>query len=270
MKLTAYLDESGHSQDQRVRFMGMAGLIATTHYWQHYEREWKKVLKNFHVPYFHMKEYAHSVGVFAGWKGDEPKRRALYGELMNVISETNALPFGSLVPMELFRTFSARQKGYFKDPYYFVYITCLVIAADLIGLVSPVEETMAMVFSKQSEFPKTLLMGLFDMTRESHPHGGRINGPVFRDMEESVPLQGADIVAYEIHKEYDRRFYRPQDTPRWGFTELERICAKSANWLPFIIHDEQTLNMHIRNAELEERIAFQSEGYFEQSSREEK
>jgi hypothetical protein len=85
MMLTAYLDESGHSQDQKVRFMGMAGLIATSEYWQHYEREWKRVLKDFQIPYFHMKEYAHSVGVFAGWKADEPKRRALYGELMNVM-----------------------------------------------------------------------------------------------------------------------------------------------------------------------------------------
>jgi hypothetical protein len=260
MMLTAYLDESGHSQDQKVRFMGMAGLIATSEYWQHYEREWQRVLKDFQIPYFHMKEYAHSVGVFAGWKADEPKRRALYGELMNVMSETNALPFGSLVPMELFRTFSAQQKGYFKDPYYFVFITCLVIAADLIGLVSPVEETMAMVFSEQSEFSRTLLMDLFDLTRATHPHGRRIDGPIFQNMEKAVPLQGADIVAYEFHKECDRQLYRPQDKPRWGFSELKKICAKSANFFPFIVHDEQTLNMHIRNAEVEHRISLQSEG----------
>jgi hypothetical protein len=134
--------------------------------------------------------------------------------------------------MELFRTFSAQQKGYFKDPYYFVFITCLVIAADLIGLVSPVEESMAMVFSEQSEFPKTLLMDLFDLTRETHPHGRRIDGPIFQNMEKAVPLQGADIVAYEIHKECDRRFYRPQDKPRWGFSELQKVCAKSANFFP--------------------------------------
>jgi hypothetical protein len=248
MKLTAYLDETGHSKDEKIRFTGMAGLIAPTYYWEQYERKWNQALKEFEIPYFHMKEYAHSKGIFEGWRNDEPKRRALYGSLMNIISETCALPFGSIIPMNIFRRYTKEQQGYFKDPYYFAFLTCLVIAADLIGPIRPIEETMAMVFSDQSEFMGSA-KGFYEVTKESHPEGARINPPVFRDMKKSVPLQGADIVAYELHKECDRHFYRPKDKQRWGYMELRRICTKSANFFPLIIHDEDTLGMHIRHVE---------------------
>ena len=245
--LKAYLDETGHSKDRMIRFTGMAGLIAPAYYWNHYEKKWNEVLKEFNIPYFHMKEFAHSRNVFDGWGKDELKRRELYSALMSIISETCALPFGSIIPMELFRRFSKEQQAYFLDPYYFAFVSCLVIASDLIAPITS-EETIAIVFSEQSEF-KHHIMDLYEIVKQTHPAGSRIDSPVFRDMKKIVPLQGADIVAYELYKECERHFYRPKDKPRWGFFELRKICAKSANFFPLIIHDEETLGKHIKHVE---------------------
>jgi hypothetical protein len=56
--LTAYMDETGHSKDERQRFNGMAGLLAPTREWERLEIKWKKTLKEFKLPYFHMKDFA--------------------------------------------------------------------------------------------------------------------------------------------------------------------------------------------------------------------
>lgn len=43
--LTAYMDETGHSKDERQRFNGMAGLLAPTWAWEEFEPKWKQTLK---------------------------------------------------------------------------------------------------------------------------------------------------------------------------------------------------------------------------------
>src|SRR6185295_4823221 len=40
LMLTAYMDETGHSQDARSKFNGMAGLITKAENWLIFEREW--------------------------------------------------------------------------------------------------------------------------------------------------------------------------------------------------------------------------------------
>jgi hypothetical protein len=89
------------------------------------------------------------------------------------------------------------------------------------------------------------------LVRQKHPYGQCLESPVFRDMKKIVPLQGADIVAYELFKECERRSYRPNDDPRWAWSELLKISALSANFLAFIVHDNETLEMHVKNAERE-------------------
>jgi hypothetical protein len=53
-----YMDETGHSRDQKQRFNGMAGLIAPAENWNSLTVKWNKVLEEFHIPYFHMKDWA--------------------------------------------------------------------------------------------------------------------------------------------------------------------------------------------------------------------
>jgi hypothetical protein len=100
LKLSAYFDETGHSKGDKHRFVGMAGLVAPADRWEPFESEWTRALAHFGIPYFHMREFAHSVGVFKDWKGKEDKRRELYGLLMRIIATKQGLPIGSIIPME--------------------------------------------------------------------------------------------------------------------------------------------------------------------------
>jgi hypothetical protein len=47
----------------------VAGWLAPVNLWEQMEIDWRLVLAKYDVPHFHMKEFAHSVGSFAKWRG---------------------------------------------------------------------------------------------------------------------------------------------------------------------------------------------------------
>src|SRR5678815_4369685 len=76
LMLQAFFDDSGKSTDPTETVCGIGDAVAPLDAWEALESEWKSVLEKFRVPYLHMKEYAHSTGVFQdGWKGEAGKRK---------------------------------------------------------------------------------------------------------------------------------------------------------------------------------------------------
>lgn len=84
-----------------------------------------------------------------------------------------------------------------------------------------------------------------------HPAGDLLDSPVFRPMKTFVPLQAADIVAYELHKEAYRQYFRPNEKARWGFTELQDIVKLIASGFnPLIIkRNESVIETHMKEAQ---------------------
>jgi hypothetical protein len=64
LMLSAYMDETGHSADEKQRFNGMAGLMAPTKRLQRMERKGNTTLRRFNLPYFHMKDFAADTVLF--------------------------------------------------------------------------------------------------------------------------------------------------------------------------------------------------------------
>jgi hypothetical protein len=243
-ELTAYMDETGHSKDERQKFVGMAGLIATARDWEQFERKWKETLKSFRIPFFHMKDFASLRGPFKGWS--EIKRRKLLDKLLRIIATTYAMPFGAVIAMDDYRQLSEEEQGYFEDPYFLAFASCGVATIMLMAPM-PREEKLRMVFSEQMEFRNRALK-LYEKVRRVHHIGEKLGSPEFSDMREVVPLQGADLVAYELYKEFDRLRYRPTAQQRYGYVELLRIGLRSASFHPITFHSKDSLNEIVRVA----------------------
>ena len=101
--LTAYFDESGHQDDEKCRYVGMSGFVAPHANWDAFEPRWRATLRDSDLlEPFHMKEFAHSAGQFETWKGDEPRRRRLFGALIDAIDDAEATPIGAVVSLDGF------------------------------------------------------------------------------------------------------------------------------------------------------------------------
>jgi len=42
----------GHSQNEKQRFNGMAGIVAPLEHWEVFDRKWKRTLKDFKISHF--------------------------------------------------------------------------------------------------------------------------------------------------------------------------------------------------------------------------
>ncbi|HEY2962549.1 MAG TPA: DUF3800 domain-containing protein [Pyrinomonadaceae bacterium] len=248
--LSAYMDETGHSKDERQRFNGMAGLLAPAEKWIEFEDNWNRTLtsKEFHLPYFHMREFegrhpdtGKPVGRFRGWTKE--KRERLYSKLMRHIANAHALPYGAVIAMEDWRSLSeAQQKALHDDPYFLAYRSVIALSTSFLEFKrAPPNVQVAFMFSDQVEF-KYRALQLYDEIYKTGMFIKRsAKRPAFEDMRNYAPLQAADIVAYEMYKEYDRIKYRPNDKPRWGHDRLEEMSNK---------HGSQLIGMFYSRAKL--------------------
>ena len=63
----------------------VGGFLAEVRQWAEFERNWREVLDRFKVSKLHMRQFAHSLGEFAAWKGDEETRQFFLRALISTI-----------------------------------------------------------------------------------------------------------------------------------------------------------------------------------------
>jgi hypothetical protein len=68
-------------------------------------------------------------------------------------------------------------------------------------------------------------------------------------MRELVPLQAADIVAYEMYKEFERQLYRPSAEPRFGYQRIVKMSARAGFRPMFRYFTKTDLAKYIEDAE---------------------
>jgi hypothetical protein len=250
LMLTGYFDETGHSKDPTQRIVGMGGLLAPASGWETFEHKWKRALKEFDIPYFHMKEFAHSTDVFEDWKGREIIRRKLFAKLIKAMEAAYPIPIGATVPKEVYNATYAEYPQFKKEDLYHEALHCCVGGA--VGIRHTMgqldeSEKVALVFSQHEEF-RSHILKQYDRTIKEFEPFQKISAISFADMRELVSLQAADLVAYELKKEHERRLYEPQKQPRYGFQMLLKMTSRhKAIQIPmFYFLDKELMSFRLR------------------------
>lgn len=221
LMLRAYFDDSGHSQDPNDTVVCIGGCVSPVSAWEQLQPEWKRVLEDFKVPYLHMKEFAHSEGVFAeGWKGDEPKRTAFLGALMDTMDRHVMSVVSTTVLISDFNRLTAVQRQQMVDPHFM----CLqdVFLASTITLHDKPNEQVDIVFSNQSRHVG-LTERFLESAREEMSLGGRLGAFTWASPQSILPLQAADLVAYETRRFAKDLFLDQASTMRTPMKRLFRM-----------------------------------------------
>jgi hypothetical protein len=228
------MDETGHSDDPALHFAGMAGFVAPFEKWLAFEKEWQPTLDyyNLREP-FHMKDFAHSLGQFVDWKDKKERRKELFGKLVSIIRKTEAKPIGAIVSLEAYESLHEEQRKNFHSPYMFAFQQCTRGMA-LEGLGTLANERVSMIYSYNQEY------GAIQTTPYSADQAGnaeRLWYEIKRQTDfgrwmgsyasstpgDTIQLQAADIIAYELSKDFENRIRRPNDRMRFGLREILRM-----------------------------------------------
>lgn len=215
--LVAYVDESGHSSDPKSHFTGMGGLIADSVDWETFASEWSAALADADVERgeFHMRQFAHSIGPFEGWV--EEKRKQLMARLIGIIVKMKAVPVGCVVSLDAYKAAPDFLREFYKEPYYMAFqdVTKGALLQGLHTDWPSNQQTVSMIFATQREFGATTPKDTEANLRKGSAHElwsamktltsyGELMGTFSTAYpKDCLPLQAADLFAYELVKEYE-------------------------------------------------------------------
>jgi hypothetical protein len=183
----AYFDCSGSPDDTLA--IVVAGFVAPVNQWIAFERNWNECLEYFGVSALHMREFAHSRGEFASWKGNEKKRRHFLQWLIGIIRVRVWHSFASAVLMDDYRKVDAKYcLSEFSRPYALAGCTCITKLDHWAKRWAEPGDEFAIVF-EDGDVDKGALI---DAVKKHF-----VVTPTFLSKDKSVAFQAADLLAYE-------------------------------------------------------------------------
>lgn len=235
----SFVDEAGHAKDPNQRFLCLAGLLAKETAWRTLEIEWSAACTNAALTKpFHMMHLAAKKKEFKDWP--ETKRQDLLGRLLRAIENAGAIPMGSVVSLDWYRSLSALGQKGLKDPHFLAFQTLTYQIAAAAGIqldTGPV----TMVYAHHPEHSGGLANthDLWDAVRKHNPMVGFFMESYIPGQQTDQPgLQAADLWAYELRHHF--QVIRPaRRSPRWPFQQFVKLGLNYSFAHDFITyHDE--------------------------------
>lgn len=189
--LYAYPDESGTHAASPVVLIG--GFVAPQPIWAAIEPDWQERLDNQGVPYFHASHCEAGEGIFSHL--DEPRRKALFAGLAEVIAKHKPIGISVAVRRGDYHTIHSDWHGFFPDPYHMCFEFCLQQLANWTNAEND-GEPIALMFAKQKEYEDSARQ-LFEFYHANGKWARIFPSLAFGEPEKIVALQSADLIVYE-------------------------------------------------------------------------
>ena len=194
----AYFDESGTGTQSPM--MAVAGFVARSSVWTDvFEPAWRAILDREGVSYFHMTDFENYRGEYTGWERDRHER--FIKDLITVIRTAQPYGVGMTLDLVAFRELESELRAVdVRKPYHLCAQWCVALL-----LIVPEElKPVAWMFEEGAEGTGDLKAGLEQLSARLPEPFPRISPLAFGKKQEHLPLQAADLLAYEIRKQDQR------------------------------------------------------------------
>lgn len=192
--IAAYFDESGtHDGSVAVTFAGYSG---SPDVWTSFTHEWIALLGQYGLPYFHMSDYVARVPPYD--KFSDQQRIALVSLLIAIINKHDLAGTAVALKRADFGVVLPGAEGRANDPYYMLMMRAMV---DILLYASVRKQRVLFTFDRRQKVAELAGM-LHEAMLQVHPWLKAVlsDGTVFGSKEEYVPLQAADLLAYESYR----------------------------------------------------------------------
>jgi hypothetical protein len=222
-----YFDESGTHDKPEV--FALAGYVASTAEWEHFEREWSQVLQSEGVRIFHMAPLCARPrrGEFKGWT--DAKAEVFLSRVLAVIEHRALFGFAAFVRKsdfaEILRPALVLPRDrIYKRPYILCMQSCMSLILE--HFPSPPYnpgsvDKIACVFDRNHEMRSKATDHFWEIV-DARNWGRRFQLIAFAPKRFLTPLQAADLLAYETYR-YGTDALTHPDLPRRP--EILRLSA---------------------------------------------
>ncbi|MGV9006819.1 MAG: DUF3800 domain-containing protein [Brevundimonas sp.] len=216
--LRAYFDDSGTHAESPV--VVMAGLMAHEDSWSEIEADWAAALAEFGLPDMHMSHCENAQKAFSGWSRD--RRDLAVVRFRSIILKHSAL----MVVATLARTvwdealaIRPEMITVFDNPLDYCFNSCIGKVARTRRTDAKQMEPLVVTFDSREQSLDNW-RGLAAGYKHNFPE--KIAGFAFGSMKDVLPLQAADMVAYEafVYECERQRLGHETTNPRSNFVAL--------------------------------------------------
>lgn len=220
----AYCDESEDSQ-KGGRFFIAAGYFAPVQVWEIFNRAWANTLDQLGIDEFKMADCERGRGVYEGLSYQERAllQRTFIGLIVGspiwgVSAAVNLRHYEEFMP----RMVKARQK--YAKPYFLAFqhlVEMMALKLSEAEIVGP-SDRIAYFFDEQTEYQGRAKEIFSSLTKDGDlEYTNRVGSITFDDSRRFLPLQAADILAYEnLRYLRDYRHGLRLSEPRWQWLML--------------------------------------------------
>jgi len=240
--LTVYCDESGTDKGNRVAVV--AGYVGQVSEWRQFEKEWSPILRKspYHVKLMHRADLETWHGEFTAERGWNPHRRnAFLSELHPILKRRTKVAIGTAVIKEDWESVMPDWlKRFFGGVYGWCAHNCVVGSREWCERPNrQYKHPINWVFEKGADGQGQVATMFTELEREPVlSQQFRIGSWGFA-CKSVVPLQAADVLAYEIFKQVENQIVdrgekhnirfsvkdliRPQDVPYLQYWDRARL-----------------------------------------------
>jgi hypothetical protein len=197
--LAAYIDDSGNPSDSPS--VVLSAFVARPRIWDKVCKKWSKIVQGrYRVRVFHATDCSNGRGEFAGWP--QSKRDKLFSDLIGVIEQYKELNgFSAAVSVKDYKgTVTREAHNLFQGPYSLAF---QLLIQDICKRYS---EKVAFVMDRPNkEWGK--LEAIFHSTKLETRLGWpeHLHSFTGGSAKDCVPIQVADVLAYETYRDLNRR-----------------------------------------------------------------
>jgi hypothetical protein len=213
---TVYLDASGKPDDPNIRDFVLAGYVSTQDQWTSFEVEWRSALADFGIPFFHMTDYSAKKTFYKQWT--ESEREIRYERLVNIINAHTVCSIGITISrIDYAAAMGSIAPTMPSGIYGYAFGIFPLAVSMLLAKKGYVEPHIAYVLDRERGLGAYI--SLIDevvthLDRVAHAPGRQLNPLGYlsaktEDKQRFVPLQAADILAYQLYRDgakYHRQF----------------------------------------------------------------
>lgn len=203
--LKAYFDDSRDSENRAMTF---AGYLSTVELWKQFDRAWKAVLDEFHVPYLHMKEFGDRDGIYKHVKESPDVEAAFMRSLIGVISDCTRFGTQITVLLDDLERFN-KDHGLELDPYALAVYGCISVF--------------------QWTFPREEIQIIFDKFERAHSVIEK--GMDYAESDTARPLNRSLIAAMPLQKDESWRTILPLQASDFLAWEMRKLLIDRLPWI---------------------------------------
>jgi len=197
MVLSFFGDESYND-----KIFTFGGFMALETEWTKLERKWKRRVKKAGVSRFHAAELNGYKKEFESWRGTS-KSKDFVVPLLNIIKHRKMVGFSFAMLLDDYRNYTSPvAKDKLGSPYICCFKHCIAMAAQLMHSMPP-EDKFAVIIDRNSEENDAVKMFYRIKDDPTVPYRHRLATCVPGSWQEYVPLQAADMIAYDTFKLLD-------------------------------------------------------------------